>query len=682
MDRKLTYEELEQRVRKLEEEVTEYKQTEQALRRERDKLQKYLHVARAITVVIDADQKVSLINRKGCEVLGYEANEIEGKNWFDNFLPERVKEDLRSGFIELMAAPKKDINEIFEDGGENPILTKGGKERIIAWRNAILKDEQCNITATMSSGEDVTEARRAEKALRESENKYRTLLENIPQKIFHKDRHSVYVSCNENYARDLMIKPEDIAGKTDHDFFPKELAEKYRKDDTRIIEAGKTEYIEEKYLQDGKEIFVQTVKTPIKDKEGHITGLLGIFWDITHQKEAAEALQKAHNELEQRVKERTSELIKTNQKLKQEIEDRKRAEEALRESENKYHDLYDNAPDMYVSVDAKTAKIIECNQTLIDRLGYTREEIIGRPVFDMYSPDSAEYSRRKMFPEFVKTGEIEVEELQLQRKDGTTVNVYLKASAVRNPEGKILYSISSWRDISEKKKLEAQLQHAQKLESIGTLTSGIAHNFRNLLTPISLYSQFLQMAYKDDPQLQEMAEKTGESVKRGAQLVDGLMQFCRKHAKEIETIDLAEVLRETYGLITKSFDKNIDIRMDIADSLLIRGDRSELSQVFMNLCTNARDAMPDGGELSIEASMEGDDALITISDTGAGMDEQTREQCFDPFFTTKEADKGTGLGLSTAYGIVKDHGGEIHVFSELNKGTTFKLYFPSIFLAK
>ncbi len=156
------------------------------------------------------------------------------------------------------------------------------------------------------------------------------------------------------------------------------------------------------------------------------------------------------------------------------------------------------------------------------------------------------------------------------------------------------------------------------------------------------------------------------------------MQFSRKHAKELETINLAEVIRETYDLITKSFDKKIDIRMDIADSLRIRGDRSELSQVFMNLCTNARDAIPDGGELSIEAMKEGDDALIAISDTGPGMDEQTRRQCFDPFFTTKETDKGTGLGLSTTYGIVKDHGGEIHVFSGLNKGTTFKLYFPLV----
>ena len=138
-------------------------------------------------------------------------------------------------------------------------------------------------------------------------------------------------------------------------------------------------------------------------------------------------------------------------------------------------------------------------------------------------------------------------------------------------------------------------------------------------------------------------------------------------------------LGRTCPNLPQHFDKKIEIRMDCADSLPIKGNHSELGQVFMNLCTNARDAMPDGGELSIEAGMEGDDALITISDTGLGMDEQTRRQCFDPFFTTKETDKGTGLGLSTTYGIVKDFGGEIHVFSGLNKGTTFKIYFPLAF---
>jgi len=166
--------------------------------------------------------------------------------------------------------------------------------------------------------------------LRESENKYRTLLESLPQKIFHKDTDLVYVSCNENFAQDLKIKPEEFKGKTDFKFFPKELAEKYRADYIRIITSGKTEDIEEKYLRDDQEIWVQTLKTPIKDKKGNITGLLGIFWEITERKRMEEALLKARNELEERVKERTAKLAKANEELQAEIIERKRTEKKLK----------------------------------------------------------------------------------------------------------------------------------------------------------------------------------------------------------------------------------------------------------------------------------------------------------------------------------------------------------------
>jgi len=169
----------------------------------------------------------------------------------------------------------------------------------------------------------------AAKELRESEIKYRTLLENLPQKIFHKNRDLVYVSCNKNYARDLNIKPEEIKGKTDYDFYSTEFAEKYGADDSKIIVSGKIEDIEEKYIQDGKELWVQTLKTPIRDKDDNITGLLGIFWEITERKRMEEALKKAHIELEKRVEERTAELSKANELLKKEIAERKQAETKL-----------------------------------------------------------------------------------------------------------------------------------------------------------------------------------------------------------------------------------------------------------------------------------------------------------------------------------------------------------------
>jgi len=205
----------------------------------------------------------------------------------------------------------------------------------------------------------------------------------------------------------------------------------------------------------------------------------------------------------------------------------------------------------------------------------------------------------------------------------------------------------------------------------------VAHNFRNILAVISMKSQLIQMKFKDYPALEEVAEGIDTYIERGVHLVEGLMQFCRRESKnKPRPVNLSDVLQETYQLVSKSFDKMIEIHLDVPESLPIMGDDAGLSQVFMNLCTNARDAMPGGGQLRIEAGQVGDQVLVTISDTGEGMDVKTRDKCFDPFFTTKEPDKGTGLGLSTTYGIVREHKGNIRVHSDLGKGTSFMLTFP------
>lgn len=232
-------------------------------------------------------------------------------------------------------------------------------------------------------------------------------------------------------------------------------------------------------------------------------------------------------------------------------------------------------------------------------------------------------------------------------------------------------------DITDRKKLEMQLQHAQKMEAIGTIASGVAHNFRNTLTGILVNSQVLQDSFPDDNGLNEIVGRINKSVKRGAHLVERLMQFSRKQTrKEFQNIDLVSVIAETYQIIRKSFDRKIQIDVDVRQSLPIMGDYTSLSQVLMNLCTNARDAMSDGGTLKIVARRDRNHAVISVTDTGHGMDKDTLEKCFDPFFTTKEVGKGTGLGLSTTYGIVKRHEGEILVQSSPGKGATFYVRLP------
>jgi PAS domain S-box-containing protein len=251
--------------------------------------------------------------------------------------------------------------------------------------------------------------------------------------------------------------------------------------------------------------------------------------------------------------------------------------------------------------------------------------------------------------------------------------VIVKKLPVKGDEATAILMIT---DITERKRLELQLQHVQKMEAIGTIAAGVAHNFRNTLTEILVNSQLIQLNHKDHPSLQEITGRINSSVKKGSRLVDGLLHFSRKQInKEFKPVDLVAVLNETCQIIAKSFEARIQIQVDLPEHLTILGDAVGLSQVLINLCTNARDAMPDGGTLRIEARREGPQAVVRVSDTGIGMDQEILEKCFDPFFTTKPIGSGTGLGLSTAYGIIKSHDGSISIHSRPGKGTTFTLQF-------
>jgi PAS domain S-box-containing protein len=252
--------------------------------------------------------------------------------------------------------------------------------------------------------------------------------------------------------------------------------------------------------------------------------------------------------------------------------------------------------------------------------------------------------------------------------------IILQKLPVKGDESTVMLMIT---DITERTRLENQLQHAQKMEAIGTIAAGVAHNFRNTLTEILVNSQLVQLNYKDHPTLQEVTGRINSSVKRGSRLVDGLLHFSRKQiGKEFKSIDLAAIIRETCEIVKTSFDARIRVEIDLPATLPIMGDAAGISQVILNLCTNARDAMPEGGRLQIEAHGTPPYADVQVADTGAGMDRETVEKCFDPFFTTKPIGKGTGLGLSTAYGIVKSHNGTIRVSSRPGEGSVFHLQFP------
>ena len=315
-------------------------------------------------------------------------------------------------------------------------------------------------------------------------------------------------------------------------------------------------------------------------------------------------------------------------------------------------------------------KIVYANGVALSLLGLPPGKLLAA-----YPPDVFNESVGQQLDEILKS---ESEEpVEIGEKTPVALNgrqITLKILPVKGETSTVIIMIT---DVTERKRLELQLQHVQKMEAIGTIAAGVAHNFRNTLTEILVNSQLIQMNYEDQSGLHEVAHRINTSVRRGSRLVDGLLQFSRKQIKEeFKIINLADVISQTCQIIRKSFDQKIEIQTEYPDQLPIMGDTTSLSQALMNLCTNARDAMPAGGQLIIKAVQEGRRILLTVTDSGEGMGKETIEKCFDPFYTTKPIGKGTGLGLSTTYGIIKSHEGLISVESQLKKGTTFKIHFP------
>jgi len=315
-------------------------------------------------------------------------------------------------------------------------------------------------------------------------------------------------------------------------------------------------------------------------------------------------------------------------------------------------------------------KIVYANEVAVALLGLSLEKILTA-----YPPDIFNADIGKLLDDILKSKT--EEPVEIGEKTPVALNgrqIAIKILPVKEESSTVIIMIT---DVTERKRLEMQLQHIQKMEAIGTIAAGVAHNFRNTLTEILVNSQLIQMNYEDQSGLHAVADRINTSVRRGSDLVDGLLQFSRKQVKEeFKIINLADVISQIIQIIRKSFDQKIKIQTEYPDRLPIMGDTTSLSQALMNLCTNARDAMPDGGLLVIKAVKEGQRILVTVSDNGSGMDKEAVEKCFDPFYTTKPIGKGTGLGLSTTYGIVKSHEGLISVESHAKKGTAFKIHFP------
>jgi PAS domain S-box-containing protein len=351
----------------------------------------------------------------------------------------------------------------------------------------------------------------------------------------------------------------------------------------------------------------------------------------------------------------------------------------LRESEERYIDLFENSPDMYHLVN-RDGVIISCNQTESQILGYGKSEIIGNQLALLYPEEMREKIQSVIRESFQFRKEIRGNEEQMVKKDGTLLEVSVNTSLVYDSNGSPVLMRCLVRDITEKKILEQKIMQAQKIDSIGNLAGGIAHDFNNILTSIMGASSIMRRRISPKNKVYPFVEIIETASTRGKSLTNQLLTFARRTPVEFHPINVHDVLEETLRIFEPSVKPLLTIRRHFSDTpAIINGDDGQIQQAFLNLFINARDAMPNGGDLTIETTVETNPdhrVSVTVTDNGIGMTKAVQEQIFVPFFSTKEHGKGTGLGLSVVYGVIQSHNGTISFTSEINRGTSFMLSFP------
>jgi two-component system cell cycle sensor histidine kinase/response regulator CckA len=484
--------------------------------------QQFLDVVDVMVLVINKDEKVELINEKGCTILGYSQVEVIGQNWFDQFIPQEERDKIRAAFQKML---KREFN--LDQNFENSVLTKSGEQKIISWKNALLKDDNGNIVSTLSSGLDITEWKLTETELRASEEKYRSFFE------------------------------EDLTG----------------------------DYI----------------STP----EG---------------------------------------------------------------------------------------RLLICNPAFLRIFGFmSLEEAQKTPLTRLYrTPDE----RSEFLDQLRKEKKLENIELELRRMDGKPVYVIQNVSGFFDKDNNLIQIKGYLYDITSHKKMEEQFWQAQKMEAVGRLAGGVAHDFNNMLSVISGYSELLTRKLPEDSPMRREVSMIKQASEKAEALTRHLLAFSRRQIMRPINLNLNDLIDELQMMLERLIGEDIRLIMKTGNNIgNVKADPGQIEQALMNMAVNARDAMPDGGTLTIETAnvdltegvvhkrvtmQPGAYVLLTVSDTGIGMNQETQANIFEPFFTTKEKGKGTGLGLSTVYGVVKQSGGYIWVYSEPGHGTTFKIYLPRV----
>jgi PAS domain S-box-containing protein len=618
------------------EDISDRRSAEEQMQASAERYRLLVDRANDIFFSIDLEGRFTFVNPMACRLMQFRADELVGKLYLDLIRP-----DYRSDAEQFYTRQVR--QRLSSTYYEFPAVTSDGTEVWLGQSVQLIFDGD-RVVSAQAVARDITARRRTEDRLRESEARYRTLAEAARDQIFIIDRDDRIAYVNRCAAEQFHVEPDQIVGRERRELFPSEMASRQGQSLQTIFDTGRSSYIETLTEFPGRMIWLGTQLAPIKDADGRVTSVLGVSRDITEQK---------------------------------------RTEEALRASEERLRAVVSNAPLILWAADRDGRFALCVGQGLKD-LGLESDQVVGRPVRETYRHSRIdEYLGRALAGETFRAQMI---------LDGRAFDVWFSPS--RTGQGAMTGVIGVAVDVTEPTRLQEQLLYAEKMEAIGRLAGGVAHDFNNQLTAILGYAEMLAESLDDeDPRRLDVQEivRAGE---RAAAFTEQLLAFGRRQPRKLKVVDLNAIIRRLEQLLRRTVRENIEFELVLEAGLdAVRADPTQLEQIITNLALNARDAMSSSGRLTITTANvtvaahelrdrapmpPGRYVMLSVADTGRGMDPEIQSHLFEPFFTTKGEGKGTGLGLASVYGIVKQSGGYIWVTSEVDRGTTFRVYLPPV----
>ncbi len=649
-------EEMEQRVRertnqllrsneKLLQEIQERMQADKALQKSEKYFKAITENSSDIILIVDKKGTITYASLSVERLLGYKQEELIGKSGLDLILPVDLPRAIYD-FGKAILTKEIVIPNTFR------VRHKDGSERILEGvGNNLLNNP--SVSGFVMNVRDVTERRHAEEALQKSKEKYRLSFENVSDVIYTIDANFRVSSVSPSVERILGYKVEELIDRPFQDLnilSPASLEDAISS--VPLVLSGKQIHtsIYEFIAKDGKMKFGEIIASPLYDNDT-IIGIIGVARDVT---------------------------------------ERKQAEEALRHSEERFSKAFNMSPYPTCISTIDTGLFIDANDSFLRMLDYTRDEMIGHKATELsiwMSWDDRKYLSKKMIEQGFLRGEL----INLVTKTGDILDLLLSSEIITLNGEK--FTLSIFYDITEQKKLEAQIRRTDKIQAIGTLAGGIAHDFNNILSAIMGYADMALTENNVNDDLRRYLEQIFKAGKRARDLVRQILTFSRQSDEKPHPLRISPIIKEVLKLLRASLPSTITIYQNIqADPDIVLADPSHIHQIVMNLCTNAAYAMREKkGELTVDlrpVEVKTGDVLtdqdlspgmylkLTVTDTGCGIDPVIKDRIFDPFFTTKKPGEGTGMGLSVVHGIVKSYGGTIIVESEVGKGTDFSVYIP------